>query len=90
MEDVTKSETIILRKRPSQGSISGLYVTGDGAIEGKAEVQLFMNGAAYKREEVSGKVSFEWDGDWYADQAEVRYISDTAVDGTITLTYEFR
>jgi len=43
-----------------------------------------------KKEVVSGSISFEWDGDWYADQAEVRYISDTAVGGTITLKYEFR
>jgi hypothetical protein len=93
VKDVTKNETIILRKRPSQGwisSVSGIHVTGDGWIDGKAEVHLFMNGAVYKKEEISGKVSFEWDGDWYADQAEVRYVSDAAVGGTITLKYEFR
>jgi hypothetical protein len=90
VKDVTKSETIILKKRPTEGSISGLQVIGGGSIDGKAEVHLILNGAVYKKEEISGRVSFEWNGDWYADQAEVRYVPGTATSGTVTLKYQFR
>jgi hypothetical protein len=90
VQDVTKSETLVLKKKPSQGSITGVHIAGRGSIVGKAEVQLILNGAVYKREEISGPVRFEWSGDWYADVAEVRYISGTASRGTLTLKYEFR
>lgn len=89
VKDVTKSETIILRKKPSQESIVGFSIVGRGSVVGTAEVQLILNGATYKKEAISGAVSFKWGGDWYADQAEVRYIAGTASSGTLTLQYEF-
>jgi len=52
VKDVTKNETIILRKRPSQGwisSISGIHIAGGGSIEGKAEVHLILNGEVHKK-----------------------------------------
>jgi hypothetical protein len=90
VSDVAKSESIILKKEPSQGSIVGVSIIGRGSIAGKAEIQLILNGGVYKKEIIGGDVSFEWGGDWYADQAEVRYIAGTASSGTITLEYEFR
>ena len=90
VKDVTKSETIILKKRPTQGTISGLRVIGGGSIDGKAEVHLILNGAVYKKEVISGSVSFDWDGDWYADLAKVRYLPGTARGGAVTLKYQFR
>jgi hypothetical protein len=89
VKDVTKSETIILKKASGQGSITGLSITGRGSIAGKAEVQLILNGAVYKKEEVHDDVSFVWGGDWYADQAEVRYSAGPASGGSLTLRYEF-
>jgi len=89
VHDITRSETIILKKKSGQGSIHGIAIAGRGSIVGKAEVELILNGATYKKENISGGVSFEWDGDWYADQAEVRYLAGTASSGTLTLQYEF-
>lgn len=90
VKDVTKSETIILKKKPGQGSISSIHVVGRSSINGKAEVQLILNGAVYKRAEVSGDSRFEWSGDWYADEAEVRYIPGSASSGTLTLKYDLK
>ena len=90
VKDVTKSETIILKKKSGQGSISSIRIAGSGSISGKAEVQLILNGAVYKKAELSSSVRFEWSGDWYADEAEVRYISGTATGGTLTLKYDLR
>jgi hypothetical protein len=89
VKDIAKNETIILKKKPSQGSIVGISIAGRGSIAGKAEVQLILNGAVYKQEEISGNISFKWGGDWYSDQAEVRYYAGTATNGTLTLKYEF-
>jgi len=89
VKDVTKSETIILKKEPGQESITGISITGRGSIVGTAEVQLILNGAVYKKEEVQDGVSFVWGGDWYADQAEVRFVAGTASSGSLTLRYDF-
>lgn len=89
VKDLTQSETIILRKKPSQGAIVGLSIAGRGSIAGKAEVQLILNGAIYRQEILSGRVGFKWNGDWYAGQAEVRYLAGTASAGALALQYEF-
>ena len=90
VKDVTKNETLILKKQSDQGGIVGISIAVSGSIAGKGELQLILNGSVYKKETVSGVVSFEWGGDWYADQAEVRYLAGTASGGSLTLKYEFR
>jgi len=90
VKDVTKNETIILKKQSGQGGIVGISIAVSGSIAGKGELQLILNGEVYKKETVSGAVSFEWGGDWYADQAEVRYLAGTASGGSLTLKYDFR
>jgi hypothetical protein len=90
VKDVTKNETIILKKQSGQGEIVGISIAVSGSIAGKGELQLILNGAVYKKKTVSGALSFEWGGDWYADQAEVRYLAGTASGGSLTLKYDFR
>lgn len=90
VKDVSKGETITLKKNLSQGSISSIQIAGMGSVVGNGEVQLILNGAVYKKESVSGSVKFEWSGDWYSDDAEVRYIPGTATSGALTLRYRFR
>ncbi|MEY5012307.1 MAG: hypothetical protein RLY69_22 [Verrucomicrobiota bacterium] len=90
VKDVTKNETIILKKQPGQGAIVDISIAVSGSIAGKGELQLILNGAVYKKEALSGAVSFDWGGDWYEDQAEVRYLAGTASGGSLTLKYEFR
>jgi hypothetical protein len=90
VKEVTKSETITLEKKPSQGSVTSIHIAGHGSMVGKAEVQLILNGVVYKSESINGAVRFEWSGDWYSNTAEVRYISGTATSGSLTLQYAFR
>jgi len=89
IKDVTKNETLVL-KRAGTGKTTAISIVGRGSIRGKAEVQLILNGKVYRREEVGGAIRFEWSGDWYADEAEVRYIPSTATGGTLTLRYKFQ
>jgi len=89
ISNVTKSETVILKKLPTQGSIHSLTINGVGRISGDAEVVLILNGVPYKKELLSGDVAFRWDGDWYADQAEIRYTVKSVAGGNLQLNYTF-
>ena len=87
--DVTKPEAIVLKKKPGQGPVYSFSVVGHGKINGNAEISLILNGGPYKTEKLSGKVDFRWGGDWYSDQAEIRYAPGTVTGGTVRLKYKF-
>lgn len=87
--DVTKAEVIVLKNTPGQGPVHSLSVTGFGEIQGDAEISLILNGDPYKTEKLSGKVEFQWGGDWYSDQAEIRYTPTSVTGGTLKLRYGF-
>ena len=87
--DVTKAETIVLKKASGQGPVHSLSVTGSGEIQGDAEISLILNGGQYKTEKMSGKVDFRWGGDWYSDHAEIRYTPTSVTGGSLKLNYEF-
>ncbi len=86
---VTKAETIVLKKASGQGPVHSLSVIGSGVLQGDAEISLILNGCSYKTEKLSGKVDFRWRGDWYSDQAEIRYTPTSVNGGSLKLKYEF-
>lgn len=90
VRDVSRDETLILQKRTSQEYIHGISIVADGAVHGDGEVLLIMNGEIYKREPAHGPVRFEWRGDWYSDQAEIRYVAGTVSSGTLSFRYDFK
>jgi hypothetical protein len=61
----------------------------DSRIAGNAEISLLVGGKPYQTEKLSGAVTFRWDGDYYADEAEVRYKPTTVTGGSLRLTYQF-
>jgi len=87
--DVAKAETIILMKASGQKAIHSLSVTGSGKSDGNAEITLILNGGPYKTEALSGSVSFQWGGDWYSDEAEIRYSPTSVTGGNLKLRYAF-
>jgi hypothetical protein len=89
VRDVTKSETIVLRKKPGQGPIYAISIVGSGSISGDAEFQLILNGAVYQKKGITGRSSFEFGGDWYSDEAELRYVPKHVSDGNLMLKYSF-
>ena len=88
--DVTKAETITLKKNTGQGHIYYLTITGSGEIQGTAEISLIENGKPYRTEKLSGPVKFEWKGDWYSDTAEIRYEPKSVTGGNLRLEYRFK
>ncbi len=89
LPDVTKPDTVTLMKNPGQGPIHSLTVTGLGEIDGDAVIILMLNGGPYKTEPLSGTVDFKWSGDWYSDQAEIRYTPTSVKGGKLRLRYRF-
>ena len=89
ISDITQTETITLIKNPKQGAINSISIKGEGRIEGNAEIILFLNDAPYKTKRLSGPVDFRWAGDWHSDQAEIRYIPMSAIEGSLRLKYKF-
>ena len=87
--DVSKGETIILEKQAGQGPIHGITISGSGRLKGEAEITLILNGGPCKTEHLSGAVDFRWGGDWYSDQAEIRYTPISATSGKLKLKYKF-
>lgn len=88
--DVTKTETITLKKNTGQGHIHFLTITLSGEIQGAAEISLIENGKPYRTEKLSGPVRFEWGNDWYADTAEVFYEPKLVTGGNLLLEYRFK
>jgi len=88
--DVTVPQTLVLKKRPSQNLIHGIEILGHGTIEGRAKLILLLDSESYREETLSGKIDFQWSGDWYTDQAELLFEPGTATSGTIHLRYRFR
>ena len=89
LADVTRTETVILRKMPGQGPVHSLSIRGSGTIQGHAEITLILNDASYKMEELSGQVDFQWGGDWDSDEAEIRYKPTSVTSGSLKLRYKF-
>jgi hypothetical protein len=89
IKDVTKSETIVLRKWGHQGHIHAIEVNISGRIKGSARAQLILNSSPYKQEQLSGKVYVMWGGDWYSDEAEIRYQPEDVDSGGLKLRYRF-
>lgn len=87
--NVAQAQTIILAKRPGQGAIHSLSVTGSGKLQGRAEITLLLDGQPHTTETLSGDVDFRWQSDWYADQAEIRYTPFSVAGGSLELTYTF-
>jgi hypothetical protein len=63
---------------------------GVGSVDGDAEISLMLNGEPYKPKRLHGRVLFTWRGDWYSQEAIVRYTPKSAKTGSIQLFYRFR
>ena len=90
IKDVAKPEVLVLRKKPSQGPIHRLEMNASVDLDGEARIQLIEDGAVYKEELIKGRSTFQWAGDWYADQVEVRFLPISASKGSVVFTYDFK
>ena len=87
IENISTAETIVLETESKYPS--SIRISGKGKIEGAARISLMADGKAYRTEELSGKVDFEWFNDWYLEEAVLEYEPGTAKSGNLTLKYRF-
>ena len=89
IDDLTQNQTITLTKQPNQENIYGWTLEGSGQIEGEATISVMLDEEPYLTEELSGTIDFQWQGDWYADDAEIVYTPTSVTGGEIQLKYRF-
>lgn len=87
--DARTAETLLFDKAPGQGGVHALTIAGSGAIQGDAEIALRLNGTVHRTERLSGAIDFRWEGDWYADRAELRYTPGKVAGGALRLEARF-
>ncbi|MEM7579779.1 MAG: hypothetical protein ACFB02_10355 [Mastigocoleus sp.] len=88
--DVTKESTIILRNNGSQQNVSYILISGEGNIDGEAEISLILDDKPYKTERISGNAKFSWNGDWYSEDAKIEYKPSSVKGGDLNLEYQFK
>ena len=89
INDLTQSQTITLTKKDNQENIYAWTLKGSGEIEGEAEISVILDKEPYLTEELSGIIDFEWQGDWYSDDATIVYEPISVTSGEISLDYRF-
>jgi hypothetical protein len=89
LEDVSQPARIVLSKQSHQGDIHRLSVVGSGKIIGEATLTLYLGDEPYRHELLANEVGFSWEGDWYADTAELVYAPTNVTGGTLHLSYTF-
>ncbi len=87
---ISEPATIALKARPGQKLIHAIHIRCSGTIDGQAQISLILNGKPYKTEDISGKVSFTWGGDWYSDSAEIQYKPEKVGSGVLNFRYSFK
>lgn len=87
--DIQKPQVITLHKKVNQRGIYAMGIRGSGNLNGTAQIILMLNDQPYKTEQLNGKISFTWGGDWYSDSMEVRYQPGKVGSGKLDIEYAF-
>jgi len=90
VRDVREAETLILGQGTGNPGTWALSIRGSGQVDGEATVSLLLGeGRPYHVQRLSGKVDFEWSGDWYSETAKVRYEPVSVRSGKVVLHHRF-
>lgn len=87
--DIQKPQAITLYKKVNQRGVYAMGIQGSGNLIGNAQLILMLNDQPYKTEQLNGKISFTWSGDWYSDSMEVRYQPGKVESGNLDIEYAF-
>ena len=88
IDNVSESQAIKLTNN-KKGNVHSINIRFSGHIQGNAQVQLMLNGNPYKTENIKGKVHLKWGGDWYSDNAIIKYTATNVTNGKILIEYKF-
>ena len=92
IQDVSKSQKIILKARHDKRRTGGMSVVVTGDIDGIATIERSYSSGQrmYGPQKIGpGKVSFHAGGDWYDNQCIVYYEPGTVNSGQLSIRYRF-
>lgn len=90
--DVTKRETIVIKKRPELKYVNTIKLTLNGQVDGKAEITVsYPDKSTPRTEKISGNINYRMftHMDWYADEAVIEYVPTSVTKGKLRIWYEF-
>jgi hypothetical protein len=87
--NLTKSHTFTLTSKCGE-QVVAIEIDGYGNSEGSSAIHLILNSEEYKSKFLDGKFKFSWSGDWYSDEAIVRYVANSASTTNLTLDYRMK
>jgi hypothetical protein len=90
VKDITKQDTLIIKKHSDQDNVHGIKIKISGTIDGESRISLLLNKKDYKTKKLTGNFSFTWGGDWYSDSAKIIYQPISAKNGDVIIQYYFK
>jgi hypothetical protein len=84
--NLEKSHTFTLTSKCGE-QVVAIKIEGYGNSEGSSAIHLILNNEEYKSKVLNGKFRFTWSGDWYSDEAIVRYVANSASAVNLKLDY---
>lgn len=89
IENLGEPRVVKLVAPDPEKPVFSIEIKGTGSIDGTAQIELMLDGKPYKSQNLEGRVSFTWAGDWYSPTAELRYRPTKARGGELQLRYSF-
>ncbi|PIQ25105.1 hypothetical protein COW36_15460 [bacterium (Candidatus Blackallbacteria) CG17_big_fil_post_rev_8_21_14_2_50_48_46] len=71
------------------GAVYHLDLDFSGQLEGKGTLVLLLNGKPYQRWPMQDKITGQYQGDWYAPEAQLRWQPEPGTRGELKLRYRF-
>jgi hypothetical protein len=91
VDDVTKSQTIILSEQNKPQAVYGIEMSITGHIDGSATIQRsYADKKMYAPLPISGNVNLRLGGDWYKDRCLLIYSPSDVKSGNLKIRYAFR
>ena len=85
-DNLTKSQIFTLTSKCGD-KVVGIKIEAYGNSTGSSVIHLVLNDDEYKSETLDGEFEFKWSGDWYSDEAIIRYVADSGSTTNLTLSY---
>lgn len=88
-ENLTQSQTFTLTSKCG-AQVIAIEIEGDGISKGNPVINLMLNDEEYKSLVLGSEFQFTWSGDWYSEEAIVRYKANSDSKTNLTLSYRMK
>jgi hypothetical protein len=90
IDDISRAQTYRIASGAEDQDIYSIEVSGSGEFQGTVKLELIAPaGNVIEQVTLENDGDFEWKGDWYASEAQIRVTPGSAQAGEIRLHYRF-